>query len=108
MQGSQFRNKDGWLNDPLSGIIGPFMNPTISPVFGPQNVPYLSAVTALTGTGNNALAAVPTAALPVPYMVKIAITGDSDYQLQQGVIVGAGTVAPNDQASSNKTWVQVS
>ena len=108
MQGSQFRNADGWLNDPLSGILGPFMNQTISPLFGTLGLQYLSGVTQLTGTGNNALAAVPTVGLPVPFIVKIAITGDSDYQLQAGVVVGAGTVAPNDQATSNKTWVQIS
>jgi hypothetical protein len=80
---------------------------TISPVFGPQGVLYLSGITQLTGTGLNALAAVPTIGLQAPYIVKIAITGDSDYQLQEGVITGAGTVAPNDQSASSKTWVQV-
>jgi hypothetical protein len=109
MQGSQFRNKDGWLNDPLSGILGPFMNQTIPPAFLPQGVQYLGNITQLTGTGGyNALAEVPTVNLPVPFIVKIAVTGDQDYQLQSGVITGPGTVAPNDQAQSNKTWVSIS
>ena len=107
MQGSQYRNGDGWINDPLTGVLAPVMN-SISPVFGPQNVPYLSGITLLTGTGNNALAAVPTVNMQVPYVVKIAITGDSDYQLQAGVITGPGTVPPNDQGASGKTWVAIS
>lgn len=108
MQGSQFRNADGWVNNPLMLAIGSFMNSTISPVFGPQNIPYLSLVTQLLGSGNNALAAVPTASLPTPFIVKLAITGDQDYQLVAGVFVGAGYVAPNDQATSQKTWQQIS
>ena len=107
MQGSQYRNGDGWLNDPLYGVLQPFMN-SISPVFGPQGVVYLSGITQLAGTGFNALAAVPTVGLQVPYIVKIAITGDSDYQLQKGIVTGAGTVAPNDQAASGCTWVAIS
>jgi hypothetical protein len=108
MQGSQFRNKDGWLNDPLSGILGPFMTIPIPLSFGPQNIPYLSAVTQLTGSGTNALAAVPTANIVAPFIVKIAITGDSDYQLIVGVFTGPGYVTPNDQATSGKTWQQIS
>lgn len=108
MTGSQYRNADGWLNDPLMLAIGSFMNPSISPVFGPQAVLYLSLVTQLTGSGNNALAAVPTASLPTPLIVKLAITGDTDYQLIAGVFAGPGYVAPNDQATSHKTWQQIS
>lgn len=108
MQGSQYRNADGWLNDPLSGILGPFMNQAILPIFGPQFIPYLANITTLTGVSDNALAAVPTANLPVPFVVKIAITGDADYQLQAGIKTGTGTVAPNDQDISQATWVQIS
>jgi len=108
MQGSMFRNADGWTNDPLTGIIlGPFMSNLISPVFGPQNIPYLSNITATTGTGNNALAAVPTTGLPVPFIVKTTIVGDTDWKLVSGVFVGTGYVAPNDQAQSLKTWMSV-
>ena len=108
MTGSQFRNADGWLNNPLSGILGPFMNPTIPSAFSPQNIPFLSGITALTGSGNNALAAVPTIPLPTPYAVKIAITGDQDYLLIAGSFSGPGYVVPNDQLLSNKTWQQIS
>lgn len=104
MQGSQYRNADGWTNNPLMFVIGTFMNPDISDVFGTQNIPYLSLITTLTGSGNNALAAVPTVVLPTPYIVKIAVTGDQDYQLIAGVFTGPGYVTPNDQATSQKTW----
>ena len=107
MQGSMFRNADGWINDPLTGIIGPFMSPSIPAVYGPQNIPYLSAITALTGSGTNALASVPTIALPVPFIVKIAVTGDQDYQLISGIHTGPGYVTPNDQSSSGKTWQSI-
>lgn len=108
MQGSQFRNANQWINDPLTGVLGPFMSQTIPTVFGPQNIPYLSGITQLAGTGYNALAAVPTTNITqMPFIVKIAVTGDQDYQLQPGVITGPGTVAPNDQAVSNKTWVSI-
>lgn len=108
MQGSQYRNADGWIDNPLMLAMSAFMDPAISAVFGPQNIPYLSLVTQLTGSGNNALAAVPTVSLPTPYIVKLAITGDQDYQLIAGVFAGPGYVAPNDQATSHKTWQQIS
>lgn len=108
MTGSQFRNADGWVNNPLMFIIGTFMNPTISAVFGPQNIPYLSLITALLGSANNCLAAVPTVSLPTPYIIKVSITGDTDYQLIAGVFTGPGYVAPNDQATSQKTWQAIS
>ena len=107
MQGSMFRNADGWINNPLSGILGPFMSQSIPSAFGPQNIPYLNTVTTLAGVGYNALAAVPTISLPVPFIVKVAITGDEDYQLIAGVHVGAGYLAPNDQAQSQKTWQSI-
>jgi len=107
MTGSMFRNADGWINDPLSGILGPFMSASIPSAFGPQNVPYLNNVTSLTGTGYTALAAVPTISLPVPFVVKVAITGDEDYQLISGVHTGPGYLAPNDQATSGKTWQSI-
>lgn len=108
MQGSQYRNADGWTNDPLSGILTPFMSAIIPSVFGPQNVPFLSLVTQLAGTGNNALAAVPTVQLPKPYMVKTLITGDQDWVLEAGITTGPGTQAPNDQAKSQATWISTS
>lgn len=108
MQGSQYRRSDGWVNDPLMGSLTAFMTNTISPVFGPQNIPFLSLVTVASGTGNNALAAVPTVNLPVPFMVKTLITGDVDWTLEAGIITGPGTQAPNDQATSQKTWVATS
>ena len=105
--GSQFRLPDNWVDNPLSGILAPFMN-SISPVFGPQNIPFLSAITATTGPGNNALAAIPTVNIATPYMVKTLIAGDVDWVLETGVTVGTGYVAPNDQGISGKTWVSVS
>ena len=108
MQGSMFRNADGWVNNPLSGILQPFMSTLIPSAFGPQNIPYLNAVTSLTGTGTNALAAVPTVLLTTPFVIKIAITGDQDYMLVSGVKTGPGYMAPNDQASSGKTWMSLS
>ncbi len=106
MQGSQYRNSDGWLNDPLSGIIGNFMSSTIPASFGPQDIPFLSLVTQTTGTGNNALAAIPTTGLPTPFRVNTQIAGDQDWILVAGIVTGSGTVAPNDQASSLKTWIE--
>lgn len=105
--GSQLRNAENWVDNPLMVAIGTFMIPSISSAFGTQNIPYLSLITTLLGSGNNALAAVPTVSLPAPYIVKIAITGDEDYQLIAGVFVGAGYVAPNDQATSQKTWQKI-
>ena len=97
-----------WLNDPLQGSITAFMSNTIPSQFGPQDIPFLSLVTTTTGTGNNTLAAVPTTNLPAPFLVNTQIAGNVMWQLQSGVITGPGTVAPNDQATSNKTWVAVS
>jgi hypothetical protein len=107
MQGSQYRNADGWTDNPLSGIIGNFMSSGIPSTFGPQDIPYLSAVTTTAGSGNNALAAVPTINIPVPFMVKTLISGDVDWVLEAGIKTGIGTLAPNDQYLSNKTWVAV-
>lgn len=118
MQGSMFRNADGfwtsagcapgWLNDPLSQILAPFMSGLISTQFGPQNPPYLSAITSLTGSLPTALASVPTVPLPVGYIVEVTITGDQRFQLNAGILTGPGTVAPNDQALSQKTWTSIS
>ena len=100
--------KDGWVNDPLQGSLTAFMSNTISPVFGPQNIPYLSLITTTSGSSNNALAAVPTTNLQTPFMVKTLIAGDVDWVLESGVRTGPGTLAPNDQATSQKTWFSVS
>lgn len=106
MQGSQFRKADGWVDNPLQGSLTAFMNPIISPLFGPQGIPYLSTVTVATGTGNNALAAVPTTSLPTPYMVKTLMPDDSDWVLIMGIFSGSGYITPNDQGQSGKTWKQ--
>ena len=107
--GSQFRNANGWTNNPLIGsALGPFMSSLLSPVFGPQSIPFLSNITMTSGTGNTALAAVPTVNLPTPFMVKTLITGDQDWVLELGVFTGPGYLAPNDQATSGKTWMSTS
>lgn len=107
MQGGQSRNADGWTNNPLSGILGPFMSSTIPSVFGPQNIPFLSLVTLTTGLGNNALAAIPTIGLATPFQVITNITGEVTWQLVAGVFSGPGYIAPNDQTTSQKTWKAV-
>lgn len=112
MQGSQFHRADGYVNDPLPGILGPFMSAAIPTGFGPQDVPYLATVTQLTGTTVASLAAVPTVSLPVPFIVEITINGaDQRWQLVAYTgQSGAGTQLPNDfnASTNNKIWVQIS
>ena len=108
MQGSQYRQANWWTNNPVMLVIGTFMSAVIPSAYGPQYIPYLSLITQLTGSGANALAAIPTVSLPTPFIVKVAITGDSDYQLIAGSFSGPGYVVPNDQATSKKTWQQIS
>lgn len=111
-RGSQFRQRDNWLNDPLIGVTNPIMsNPYIPGAFGPISPPFLSLVTQLTGSLTNALAAVPTVTLNTPFIVETNIAGDARWQLQAGTAAtAAGIQRPNDyNATTNaKIWVQVS
>ena len=117
--GSQFRQGPHYLNDPLpelSGILGPFINAPVVPTsFGPYYTPNLTGINTLTGTGYNALAAVPTTQLPAGsttgFMVDVTIGGaDQRWQLQvKTTQSGSGTVQPNDfnVSTNNKIWVQL-
>ena len=110
--GSQFRRAWDYVQDPLTDTTEIFMNNTIPAGFGPLNVPFLSSVTALAGTGFNYLASVPTIPLQTPYAVDI-LFGSSDPQrwfLIAGTSGGgAGICLPNDYnpASNAKYWVQL-
>jgi hypothetical protein len=77
--------------------------------FTPTNVDFLGAITQLTGTGFNSLAAVPTVQLQIPYAVDVLIGGQPQrWFLVQGTYPGgAGTVQPNDYNSSSNAryWV---
>jgi len=113
--GSQFRQGPQYVNDPLpqlAGILGPFINAPVVPTsFGPFYTPNLTGITTLTGTGYNALAAVPTSQLPVGFMVDVTIGGaDQRWQIQTKTTQsGSGTLVPNDfnVGTNNKIWVQL-
>ena len=108
--GSQWHRAPLWTDDPLQGNIDVFMNPNVPSGFTPFDVPFLGAVTQLTGVGFNSLAAVPTANFPLPYAVDTLIGGQPQrWFLVAGTYsAGPGEVQPNDyNASSNaRYWVQ--
>lgn len=111
MQGSQFRLRDGWLNDPLQGITNPTMPSLIPANFMPQTVPFVATVSQLTGSGTNSLAAIPTTVLPTPYVIEVTIGYDQRWELQAGTFATAvGVQRPNDYnaVTNAKVWVQIS
>lgn len=109
--GSQFHQGAGYFDDPLGGQITIFMNSQIPAAFGPVTVPFATGVTALTGTGYNALAAIPTIPLPLPFAVDILISNvPQRWFLVAGVFPGTpGTTQPNDYnaVTNARYWVQL-
>lgn len=80
---------------------------------GPQDALFLSAITVLSGAGNNALSAIETGAIIVPYVVQIMAT-DGSGAIQTWVLqtsslpTGPGAQRPNDFSGTNlKVWIQV-
>lgn len=77
--------------------------------FGAQNVAFLSTVTTLEGTGQTALAAVPTTGLTIPFAVQIDIGfGYETWILKTGTDATdtpAGVLRGNDYSVSNtRVW----
>jgi hypothetical protein len=87
------------------------MNTVISAGFGPINIPFLSSVTQLAGTGYSSLAAVPTIPLPTVFAVDILVGGSPQrWYLVAGTSAGGtGIVLPNDYdpVTNAKYWVQL-
>lgn len=109
--GSQFRRGFDYVQDPLEGTVQLFMNNSIPAGFGPLNVPYLTAVTALTGVGFNYLSSVPTLTMQTPFAVDIMVANIPERWF---LIAGtgsptAGIVLPNDYdpTSNAKKWIQL-
>ena len=109
--GSQFHQGAGYFDDPLPGEITNFMSVTIAAGYGPLYPPFLSGVTALTGTGYGALQSVPTISLPIPFAVDLLIANvPSRWFLVSGAAPGtAGTVTPSDYnaVTNARYWVQL-
>ncbi len=111
--GSQFHCGPGYVNDPLAAI--PVLPPDPFADTGAQDIPFLSLITVLDGVGANALSAILTGSVNVPYMVQILAT-DGSGMLQQWVLIegtfatGPGVQRPNDyDASTNaRVWMLVS
>lgn len=101
-----------WINDALPGNITQFMSTIIAAGFGPINVPFLSSVTQLAGTGYSSLAAVATIPLPTVFPVDILINNvPQRWYLVAGTSAGgAGICIPNDYSAvtNAKYWVQLS
>ena len=88
------------------------MSTIIAAGFGPINVPFLSAVNQLAGTGYNSLAAVPTVQLPTTFPVDILVGNvPQRWFLVTGTFpgAGAGVLQPNDYnvVTNAKYWIQL-
>lgn len=111
--GSQFHCGPDYLDNPLAELpVLPPSDPFASA--GPQNALFLNAITALAGVGNNALAAIVTGAVTVPYKVSILDPAGSG-AIQTWVLqtsstpTGPGAQRPNDwSVTNNKVWILVS
>ena len=107
--GSQWHQGPGWINDALPGSVQLFMSTYIPSGFIPTQVDFLGAITQLTGTTFNALAAVPTTQLAPPYPVDLLIGGQPQrWFLVAGAFPGTtGTLQPNDYnaVTNQKFWV---
>ncbi len=109
--GSQFHGGPGYLDDPLAQI--PVLPPDPFAAAGPQDVLFLSGITALAGVGANALSAILTGSVSVPYVVEfMAVDGSGAVQAwtltASTDATGPGKQRPNDfDASTNaKVWIQ--
>jgi hypothetical protein len=108
--GSQFHAGGRYLNNPLNGYTGPYVSTNIPSAFGPIDAQFLGNVTQLSGTGADALAAVPTATLSTPYQVLLFIGGYSQTWILQAstAATAAGYQRPNDfnLVTNPKVWEQ--
>lgn len=111
--GSQFHCGPDYLNNPLVQI--PVLPPDPFAATGAQDIPFLRSITALQGVGANALSAILTGSLNVPYLVQILDPSGSGavqvWSLQTSTLAtGAGVQRPNDWASpsNTKVWIQIS
>ena len=111
--GSQFHCGPGYLNNPLAAL------PVSTPddpfaLAGAQDIPFLAGITALEGAGDNALSAIVTGSITVPYLVEILDTGGSGAVqtwalLESDLATGPGAQRPNDwSVTNNKVWIQLS
>lgn len=111
--GSQFHSGPGWIDFPLPPL--PVLPPDPFADAGAQDIPFLSAITALEGAEDNALSAIPTGSITPPYVVQILAT-DGSGAIQLWALItstaatGPGYQRPNDYASpsNTKVWVQLS
>lgn len=80
--------------------------------FGAQNIPFLSTVTTLEGTGQTALAAVPTTVLTVPFSVEIDIGNGAETWIlkasTEATDTASGILRPNDHVAvtNAKVWLK--
>lgn len=79
--------------------------------FGAQAIPFLATINALAGSSTNALAAIPTTSLDLPFTVEIIIGGVPQlWALNSGTTAtGTGVQRPNDfdLTTNPRVWVQL-
>lgn len=109
--GSQFHCGPGWIDNPLAAI--PVLPPDPFAATGAQDIPFLRNITVLQGVSANALSAILTGSINLPYLVEILDpAGSGAVQVWRAQLSSLATMAgvqrANDWASTGVAWIQLS